>query len=44
MAAAVGQRGYGFVLFHEKVDRQTLYTLQRDYLDYNVTPSAVSPT
>jgi hypothetical protein len=27
------RRGYGFVLFHERIDRMTLYTLQRDYLD-----------
>lgn len=27
------KRSYGFVLFHEKIDRQTLYVLQRDYLD-----------
>ena len=27
------KRSYGFVLFHEKIDKNTLYTLQRDYLD-----------
>lgn len=27
------RRSYGFVLFHEKVDKQILYRLQRDYLD-----------
>ena len=27
------KRSYGFVLFHERVDKNTLYTLQRDYLD-----------
>ncbi len=27
------RRSYGFVLFHERIDRMTLYTLQRDYLD-----------
>lgn len=27
------KRSYGFLLFHEKVDKQTLYTLQREYLD-----------
>ena len=27
------RRSYGFVLFHECIDRMTLYTLQRDYLD-----------
>lgn len=27
-------RSYGFVLFHERVGRETLYSLQRDYLDY----------
>lgn len=26
-------RSYGFVLFHEKIDKQTLYVLQRNYLD-----------
>jgi hypothetical protein len=30
-------RSYGFVLFHEKIDNTTLYTLQRDYLDYKVS-------
>ena len=30
------RRSYGFVLFHERVDRLTLYTLQRDYLDYKL--------
>lgn len=30
------KRSYGFVLFHERVDRLTLYTLQRDYLDYKL--------
>jgi hypothetical protein len=29
-------RRYGFVLFHEKIDKTTLYTLQRDYLDYKI--------
>jgi hypothetical protein len=29
-------RCYGFVLFHEKIDKTTLYTLQRDYLDYKI--------
>jgi len=28
------RRSYGFVVFHEKIDRYFLYTLQRDYLDY----------
>lgn len=28
------RRSYGFVVFHEKVERSFLYTLQRDYLDY----------
>ncbi len=28
------KRGYGFVLFHEKVEQYTLYILMRDYLDY----------
>lgn len=27
------KRSYGFVLFHEKIDANTLYVLQRDYLD-----------
>jgi len=27
------KRSYGFVLFHERIDRSTLYVLQRDYLD-----------
>lgn len=27
------RRSYGFVLFHERVDKSTLYVLQRDYLD-----------
>lgn len=31
-----GKRSYGFVLLHERVDRLTLYTLQRDYLDYKL--------
>jgi hypothetical protein len=30
-------RRYGFVLFHEKIDKTTLYTLQRDYLDYKIS-------
>ncbi len=30
------KRSYGFVLFHEQVDRMTLYTLQRDYLDHKL--------
>jgi hypothetical protein len=30
------RRSCGFVLFHERVDRLTLYTLQRDYLDYKL--------
>lgn len=30
------KRSYGFVLFHERVDRMTLYTLQREYLDYKL--------
>ncbi|MFZ5915466.1 MAG: hypothetical protein ACOYZ7_00855 [Chloroflexota bacterium] len=30
------KRGYGFILFHERVDRMTLYTLQRDYLDHKL--------
>jgi hypothetical protein len=29
-------RSYGFVLFHEKIDKTTLYVLQRDYLDYKL--------
>ena len=29
-------RRYGFVLFHEQIDKTTLYTLQRDYLDYKI--------
>jgi len=28
------KRSYGFVLFHEKIDKSTLYVLQRDYLDH----------
>jgi len=31
-----GRRGYGFVLFHERVDKSTLYVLQRDYLDHQL--------
>lgn len=27
------RRSYGFVLFHEKIDDQTFFRLQRDYLD-----------
>ena len=27
------KRSYGFMLFHEKIDRSILYVLQRDYLD-----------
>ncbi|MDY6876077.1 MAG: BREX-1 system adenine-specific DNA-methyltransferase PglX [Chloroflexota bacterium] len=30
------KRSYGFVLFHEKVDKSTLYVLQRDYLDHKL--------
>jgi len=30
------RRSYGFVLFHEKVERDTLYVLQRDYLDHKL--------
>ncbi len=30
------RRSYGFVVFHEKVERSFLYTLQRDYLDYKL--------
>ncbi len=30
------RRGYGFVLFHERIDRSTLYVLQRDYLDHRL--------
>ena len=30
------KRSYGFVLFHENVDRNTLYVLQRDYLDHKL--------
>jgi len=30
------KRGYGFVLLHERVDKSTLYVLQRDYLDYKL--------
>jgi len=30
------RRNYGFVLFHERVDRSTLYILQRDYLDHKL--------
>jgi len=30
------RRSYGFVLFHERVDRATLYVLQRDYLDHKL--------
>lgn len=30
------RRSYGFVLFHERVDRSTLYVLQRDYLDHKL--------
>lgn len=30
------KRSYGFVIFHERVDRMTLYTLQRDYLDHKL--------
>jgi len=29
-------RSYGFVLFHETIDKTTLYVLQRDYLDYKL--------
>jgi len=28
------RRSYGFVLFHERVNRMTLYVLMRDYMDY----------
>jgi len=30
------KRSYGFVLFHERIDRTTLYTLQREYLDHKL--------
>jgi len=30
------RRNYGFVLFHERVDKATLYVLQRDYLDHKL--------
>jgi hypothetical protein len=30
------KRSYGFVLFHERVDKSTLYVLQRDYLDHKL--------
>jgi hypothetical protein len=29
-------RSYGFYIFHEKIQADTLYTLQRDYLDYKL--------
>jgi len=30
------RRSYGFVIFHERVGRSTLYVLQRDYLDHKL--------
>jgi hypothetical protein len=30
------KRSYGFVLFHEKINKATLYVLQRDYLDHKL--------
>jgi len=30
------KRSYGFVIFHERIDRHTLYVLQRDYLDHKL--------
>lgn len=30
------KRNYGCVLFHERVDKSTLYVLQRDYLDHKL--------
>ena len=30
------KRSYGFVIFHERVAKQTLYVLQRDYLDHKL--------
>jgi len=30
------KRSYGFVLFHERIDKSTLYVLQRDYLDHKL--------
>jgi len=30
------KRSYGFVLFHERVERATPYVLMRDYLDYKL--------
>jgi hypothetical protein len=30
------KRSYGFVLFHERIDKSTLYILQRDYLDHKL--------
>ena len=30
------KRGYGFVIFHEKIGKDTLYVLQREYLDHKL--------
>ncbi|HEC36342.1 MAG TPA: hypothetical protein ENI39_07395 [Anaerolineae bacterium] len=30
------RRSYGFILFHERVERSTLYVLQREYLDHKL--------
>jgi len=30
------RRNYGFILFHERVGKSTLYVLQRDYLDHKL--------
>ncbi len=30
------RRSYGFVLFHERVEAHTFYTLQRDYVDHKL--------
>lgn len=30
------KRNYGFVLFHERINDQTFYTLQREYLDHKL--------
>jgi len=30
------RRNYGFVLFHESIDKSALYVLQRDYLDHKL--------
>ena len=31
------KHGYGFIVFHERIEQYTLYNLLRGYLDYRIT-------